>query len=428
MRVRRKVLVFPCGTEIGLEIHRALCYCQHVTLYGGSSFTSTHGRFVYANYIEGLPHVDAADLIPAIRAVVAQHNIDYVFPAHDSAVVAFSEHETALGCGVIGSPAATCRLCRSKQGTYTALEGRVRTPRLFRRDESDIPFPMFVKPDVGQGSKSARMVFSREELEGILAREPNLLLLEYLPGKEYTVDCFTDRHGVLRFVGPRERVRTMSGISVDTRPVHDQEFHDIATVLHETLEFRGAWFFQLKRNAAEELVLQEIGPRVSGGMGLYRNAGVNLPLLSVYDRMDLEVGLEYQDIVRVMDRALFDRFETTLEYDDAYIDLDDTLVIDDKVNPLAIAFIYQCRNRGIRVHLVSRHRGEIRTILKKHALEHMFDSILHFDTLTEKHTRMVSHRAIFIDDSYAERKRVREALGIPTIAVDGIESLLDWHR
>lgn len=45
------VLVFPCGSEIGLEVHNALKYDKHINLVGLSS-VSSHGRVVYKNYIE----------------------------------------------------------------------------------------------------------------------------------------------------------------------------------------------------------------------------------------------------------------------------------------------------------------------------------------------------------------------------------------
>ena len=48
------VLVFPCGSEIGLEVHNALKFDKHINLYGLSS-VSSHGRMVYKNYIEESP-------------------------------------------------------------------------------------------------------------------------------------------------------------------------------------------------------------------------------------------------------------------------------------------------------------------------------------------------------------------------------------
>ena len=45
------------------------------------------------------------------------------------------------------------------------------------------------------------------------------IVCEYLPGEEYTVDCFSDREHGLLFAGARVRRRTRNGISVNTAPV-----------------------------------------------------------------------------------------------------------------------------------------------------------------------------------------------------------------
>jgi len=58
----KRVLVFPCGSEIGLEINKALGHSIHFELIGASSVPSNHGKFVYKNYIEGIPYIDDEDL------------------------------------------------------------------------------------------------------------------------------------------------------------------------------------------------------------------------------------------------------------------------------------------------------------------------------------------------------------------------------
>ena len=45
----KKVLVFPCGSEIGLEIERALKFNKDYELIGGSS-VNDHGMFEYEKY------------------------------------------------------------------------------------------------------------------------------------------------------------------------------------------------------------------------------------------------------------------------------------------------------------------------------------------------------------------------------------------
>lgn len=419
--------MFPCGSEIGLEIHRALSFSTHVELVGASSVASNHGKYVFRHYVEGLPFVDAPEFVTELNRVVSTYDIDFVFPAHDSVALKLAQHAANLACDVIGSPAATCAVCRSKAATYAALGSAVPTPKVFDRADRHLPFPVFLKPEVGQGSHGVHVAHSSDELRFYLETVPSLLILEYLPGEEYTVDCLTDRHGALRFAGPRQRVRTVNGISVDTRPVQGEEFGTLARRINETLRFRGPWFFQVKRRAEGELVLLEVAPRVSGGMGLYRNAGVNIPLLSVFDRMGLDVAVLHNDYALEMDRALFSRFRLDLEYEHVYIDLDDTLLFRGRVNVPAVAFVYQCRNRGVLVHLVSRHEGDIEQTLRDHGLAGLFDSVVSLDRLTCKSECVEAERAIFIDDSFAERKRVHDALGIPTFGVDAIESLMDWR-
>ena len=53
----KNVLVFPCGSEIGLEVNRALANSTHFKLYGGNS-VDDHGKFVYKNYISGIPFIE----------------------------------------------------------------------------------------------------------------------------------------------------------------------------------------------------------------------------------------------------------------------------------------------------------------------------------------------------------------------------------
>ena len=76
---------------------------------------------------------------------------------------------------------------------------------------------------------------------------------------------------------------------MDTAAATNPDFETLAGRINEALEMRGAWFFQVKENSQRKLVLLEIAPRIAGSMGLVRNQGVNLPLLSLYDAADLDV-------------------------------------------------------------------------------------------------------------------------------------------
>ncbi len=424
-----RVLVFPCGSEIALEIHQALKWSKHIRLYGASSIQD-HGKCMYKNYIGGLPRVEEKTFIQCIRNIIKKYDIDYLFPAHDSAVVKLAQEQKRLGCEVIGSSAETCCLCRSKGKTYERFRSMVLTPRIYQKGSSDIPFPVFLKPDVGQGSKGVFKAYSDEDIEFYLKKDPTLLVLEYLPGREYTVDCFTDRLGRLRFVGARERLRIMNGISVRTRSGKENRFGLFAEKINEALVPRGTWFFQVKENQERELVLQEIAPRIAGGMALYRNVGVNFPLLSIYDAMGLDLSIVLNSYSIEMDRALKNVFLIRLKYKHVFIDLDDTILLRNRVNPWVMAFLYQCINEGVKLHLLTKHEdvyGErVKKVLKRYRLETIFDSVIRVGEKEEKADYIDRKSAIFIDDSFGERERVKKSLGIPTFDTSGLESLLNW--
>jgi hypothetical protein len=413
---------------VGLELFRSLAGDTHIELHGASSMPSNHGRCLYGNYTDGLPYVTDPGFLDALNALIRGRGIDYLFPAMDSVALELAARQDRLACRVVGSPHETCRICSSKRLTYERFSGILRVPALYQDLHAVPHWPIFLKPDCGYGSRGTRVARSREEAEFFLSREKGLLAMEYLPGREYTVDCFTDRHGNLLFAGPRERLRIQNGISVHSRPAEGPFFQQSAEILNAHLPLRGAWFFQLKESADGALALLEIASRVAGTMALHRNLGVNLALLSVLDAMDIDVSVQINHFGIEIDRALTARFHTDLSYRHVYIDLDDCLICDGLVNTDAAAFLYQCVNRGIAIHLVTRHAGVVDDTLERARLQGLFDDIIHLQS-GERKSDVIRHAdAIFIDDSFGERKDVYERKGIPVFAPDAIECLMDCRK
>jgi hypothetical protein len=147
--VHASVLVFPCGSEIGLEICRSLRHSAHVTLVGASSTESNHGKYLYRRYVEGLPFVDEPEFVAALNATIREHGITHVFAAHDSVVLRLAQEARALSATVVGSPAATAVVCRSKRATSERFAGLLRVPAVYEPARDEIRYPVFLKPDVG---------------------------------------------------------------------------------------------------------------------------------------------------------------------------------------------------------------------------------------------------------------------------------------
>ena len=421
---RFRVLVFPGGTELGLEIGRALAGSKEVALFSAGADVSSHAEFAFARH-RTIPPVSEAGWLAALTEVVVAWSITHIYPAHDDVLLASVRNSDKLPARIVTSPLATCEVCRSKSSTYAHLHDAVAVPQTFPSAADVQAFPVFVKPDRGQGAQHARRIESRAALDVAIAATPDLLISEYLPGAEYTVDCFSDRERGLLYAGPRERIRTRAGIAMNTTFVDDVELQAWAAQIAGRLEFHGAWFFQAKRNAAGALQLLEVASRPAGASSLTRARGVNLPLLSLYEAERVPVNLLPNAGNLELDRALTNRYRHDFQYDTVYVDLDDTLILRGVVYPPLVAFLYQCLNRGIRLILLTRHRAAIADTLAKHRLQSLFDEVISLPQGVPKSGSITTDSAIFIDDSFAERREVAAVRGIPTFDLAMLEQLLD---
>ena len=424
-----RVLIFPCGAESALELHDALAKCVNIETWGASS-RDDHGRYVFRNYVGNVPYIQQAHFLPALNEIIRYHQIDVLFPTHDTVAHYLGDHRDEMACRVIMGENETARICRQKRRIYELFVGRSFAPYIHPNITMVDTFPIFLKPDVGEGGKNTHLVRTSDEAAHLLALHPDLLIVEYLPGEELTVDCFTDRHGALRFVGPRTRKRVHCGISVRSNAVPvTAEIREMFVKSNRRLRFRGLWFFQVKQAADGRFKLMEISTRCAGTMCLYRNRGVNLPLLSVYDAMDLDVEILGNDFDVEVDRALFNRFRLGVEYDTIYLDFDDTLLCRGDVDRYVLLLLYQAARQGKLVHLLTRHDGDIHQALTNAKIHHgLFTTIRTLGWQEEKHQLIrPAEKAIFIDNAFAERKKVRDHTGIPVFDVDAVPSLLDWQ-
>lgn len=420
----RNVLIFPAGTEIGLEIHQALQHCKEVRLFGAGQDVSNHARFVYPRY-HVVPSIHEAGWLDALNALCDDLRIDYIFPAYDDVIVALSREVERIRAQVISAPSQACEITRSKASTYRILAGKVRVPVVYTSAAEVGSFPVIVKPDRGQGSFGVTLVRNATELEHALAHVAGPVVCEYLPGDEYTIDCFSDRERGVLFAGARARNRTRNGIAVNSVTVDLPEAEAWAQAISDALAMRGAWFFQVKRSERGELTLLEVGPRIAGSMATHRVQGVNFPLLSIFEAERLPVSVKPNAAPVEIDRALCNRYAHSISFSHIYIDLDDTLLLNGEVNLDALRLVFKCVNEGKRVTLVTRHAGDLPQTLARHRLSGVFDEIIHLTKREKKSAYIQDRESIYVDDSFSERRDVQEVCGIPTFDCSMIELLIN---
>ncbi|AIO48335.1 MULTISPECIES: ATP-grasp domain-containing protein [Burkholderia] len=424
MNDKINVLVFPCGSENASEIHQALRYSLHVELIGASS-VDDHGRFRFPRYVGGLPKIADATFDADFARFVARHEIDVVFATHDTVHEYLSTRASRMGITLINGAAQSAAIARRKSMTYRHFADRDWVPRVYASVDDVDAWPAIVKPDLGQGGQGVTRVDDAREATEAMQRVEQPLLVEYLPGDEVTVDCFTDRSRRLLWIGPRTRERVKAGISMRSRLLpQSPRITEIAHQINDGMPLRGPWFFQLKRDRHGAWKLLEISCRVAGTMAAQRAAGINLPLMAIQDYLGRDLVALPNPHVTLVDRNIATRAALDWEYDTVCVDLDDTLILNGHAVPQTIAFLYQSVAAGKQVVLLTRHAHDVaRTLAAARIDAGLFDRIIVLRN-GESKADHVTPRSIFIDNHFPERLAVARKCAVPVFDVDSVEFLI----
>ena len=70
----------------------------------------------------------------------------------------------------------------------------------------------------------------------------------------------------------------------------------------------------------------------------------------------------------LLDRAFISRFKTDIDYDSVYVDFDDTIVVNGRVNGFLMMFLYQARGKGKKLFLLTKHADDIGRSMEKYAV------------------------------------------------------------
>lgn len=124
--------------------------------------------------------------------------------------------------------------------------------------------------------KPSSLEISLDGLVSVLQRGdwPELIVQEFLPGEEYTIDVFRGRRGAVAVPRLREEIR--SGITFRAKVELRRDLQTFALKLAEELDLRYAFGFQFKLSDTGVPKLLECNPRVQGTMVTAMFAGCNV--------------------------------------------------------------------------------------------------------------------------------------------------------
>jgi hypothetical protein len=422
------VLIFPAGSEIAHEIHASLRYNLHVELFGASG-KSDNARLIYDknHYFEDDFYVTQPNFLEKFNELLEENKIGIVMPTHDTIALYCAEHQDEIKAKVLTSPYKTALIAREKRLIYELFQDTGLTPIVYEEPFNNVDYPVFLKPNIGEGAKRTVICENADEIFRNIEKNPDLLVCEYLPGEELSVDCFTNKNGELLFIGPRTRDRVQMGISFHSVSVPvTKEIRHIAKTINERTKIRGAWFFQVKKDREDKYKLLEFAVRQASTMGLYRQVGVNFALLSIFDAMDLDVKILQNEYPIELERSLYNRYKHDIDYNTVYIDFDDCVVVNSAVNETAVRYLYFCKRKNKKVVLLTKHKDDIYKTLNEYRIHNgLFDEIISISDDDNKAKYIQDKKSIFIDNYFFDRANVKGECGVPVFDVDAIESLIE---
>ncbi|HXX61539.1 MAG TPA: ATP-grasp domain-containing protein [Candidatus Sulfotelmatobacter sp.] len=309
------VIVTACGAPGGPGIIASLRRVRGrgIRVIGVDANSGAAGlRLVDEGHV--VPAASSAGYVDAMGEIVRRTGADVILPLSGSELLALSEHPNPLApaLAVVNRPEAL-RESLDKLRCYRFLAGTtvpvpehraVRTYDEFVAAVHALGYPgvpVCFKPAVSNGQRGFRILRPDADLAYLLLEtkpdstvttldmvapilaggfRKELIVSEYLPGMEYSVDSLVD-HGKTLVMVPRKRVDTRLGISSIGVVHRDDEIMRVAETINEAYRFDYNVNVQLKYGADGIPKLVEINPRVSGTICLSVEAGPNLPYLAI---------------------------------------------------------------------------------------------------------------------------------------------------
>lgn len=302
-------------------IIRCLLQDSRIRLTVSDADAEATGRFLHHDFVQ-IPKATESGFTDAVLRLCRERSIQLILPLVTRELFVFAAQKELFekaGVKVLVSQENAITIANNKSACYRFLEDQgIHVPRFYVAKTSEEfihaafglghPEKSFTfKPSVSNGSRGFRIVSdSINESEQlfevkpyntfityahalkILSSQPfpELLVSEYLPGEEYSVDCLAN-HGKTIVAVPRLRTKMINGISVKGSFVEHHAIIAYCRSIIAAIGLHGNIGIQVKLSESGEPLLLEVNPRVQGTIVAGLGAGINLPLLAVKQEMGL---------------------------------------------------------------------------------------------------------------------------------------------
>ncbi len=309
------VLMTGAGAPGGPGIIKALLQDKLIKLVVCDMDEEASGRWIYDRFYK-IPSAKDIGFLDEIIRICKYEKIDIIFPLVTQELFLFSKNKSLfkdLGVKVIVSDYSSLEIANDKSKLYQHLKiNDISVPDFEIVNTIDnlvmacknLGYPgksVCIKPSVSNGSRGVRILTESIDeydllfnykpqnmfstltklVEILKGKEfPELLVSEYLPGDEFTIDTYVFG-GKSAIVLPRLRSRMSGGISIKGVFENNSQIVNYCEAVISSMDLHGPIGIQVKRASDGSFKILEINPRIQGTSVSAIGAGINLPLLAV---------------------------------------------------------------------------------------------------------------------------------------------------
>lgn len=300
------VLITAVGGSAGLSALRFLTEHAHVRVHGTDINDASEGQHFAHEFRVMAPFRDREAYARDLRALIDEWDIDIVIPTLDEEMEEIQNVLAGEDVHILASPKETLQLVMDKKRFYEWArthmpEYTARFTTLDQEPSWDAP-TYFIKPARGRGSNGCMLVAKADlsRVRSEFTHPEAQVVMEVLTGREWTVDAYVTKSGVVRYVVPRERLVVESGVSKKGRTEKHGEIIDATKALIERLSFYGPICVQFKEDKDGRPKLLEVNARMSGGSPITKLAGADPMRCFVEElRGDEPYAVEWNEITGV---------------------------------------------------------------------------------------------------------------------------------
>lgn len=314
-----KVLMTGAGAPGGPGIIKCLRSDPRIELFAGDANPQAAGRYLTDCFVE-LPMASELHFVESVLDLCDRYGIRLIFPLVTKELFKFAiclSNFRAHGVEVLVSPYDGLVVANDKIALYEHLQKHgITVPdyhiaanlEQLRKAATELGYPdrpVVIKPGVSNGSRGIRILEeSRDRYDLLFNEKPNalystlreieqivgsndippMLVSEYLPGDELTLDTIVAEQDV-KIVLIRTRDKMNGGISVAGRFIENEKVENYCREILGTLNLAGPIGMQVKRSVRGDYKILEINPRIQGTSVAALGLGVNLPVLAVSEAL-----------------------------------------------------------------------------------------------------------------------------------------------